>query len=320
MNKSRAGSPREWSVSLFYLLSGFVMAWVDRPTDTAWLFYRRRFARIYPAYFVAVTAAVTIAVAGGYFVWTDLAAYTLLQGWLPSESIYLAANAVFWSLSCEAFFYLAFPAIRRLTRRLTPRGLWALTIGAGTCSITIGVVGSFFEQSEFLSWAVVAFPPARLPEFVIGVTLGSLMVRGWRPVLPVWIPFALSALAVAAATLAPYALSRYAVTLIPFAMLVVALATADLRGVKLFTQWPWVVKLGVWSYCFYLVHFMVMQRIEGFSDRLGIPPIVSIALALPAALVAAWLLHILVERPAERSLRPRGPSRIDNDAATPVTT
>ena len=50
-------------VSLFYILSGFVMAWVDRDGDTAGQFYRRRFARIYPAYAVSVTAAIGYTVA-----------------------------------------------------------------------------------------------------------------------------------------------------------------------------------------------------------------------------------------------------------------
>lgn len=90
-------------VSLFYVLSGFVMAWTDPVSDTAWPFYRCRFARIYPVYFVAVTVAIAVAVLGGRFEPVDLAAYTLLQSWSPFDEVYFAANAVFWSLSREVF-------------------------------------------------------------------------------------------------------------------------------------------------------------------------------------------------------------------------
>jgi peptidoglycan/LPS O-acetylase OafA/YrhL len=303
-------------VSLFYILSGFVMAWTDREDDTAALFYRRRFARIYPVYFVAVTLAIGFAVLGGRFEPVDLAAYSLLQSWVPFDEVYFAANAVLWSLSCEVFFYLAFPVLRRYTRKLSDRGLWQLGAAAVAVSLLIAGVASFFPVTQTVGWAVIVFPPARFPEFVLGVVLGSLMARGWRPRVPVSLAFGLSAFGVVAALFVPYAFSRYAVTLIPFVLLVVALASADLAGRRVFTQWAWMVKLGVWSYCFYLVHLMVLNRMEGIGDRLGIPVIVTVLLAVPASIVAAWLLHILVERPFERILRPKGRSRMDSDAAS----
>ncbi|WP_446918960.1 acyltransferase family protein, partial [Klebsiella pneumoniae] len=37
-------------VSFFFILSGFVLAWSHRKGDRPAGFYRRRFARIYPAY------------------------------------------------------------------------------------------------------------------------------------------------------------------------------------------------------------------------------------------------------------------------------
>ncbi|MBW9122392.1 acyltransferase [Microbacterium trichothecenolyticum] len=305
-------------VSLFYILSGFVMAWTDRESDTAWLFYRRRFARIYPVYFVAVTVAIAFAVVGGRFEPVDLAAYTLLQSWFPFDEVYFAANAVFWSLSCEVFFYLVFPALRKLTRRLDHMGLWRLGIAAVAVSFAVATVASFFPQSQFLGWAVIVFPPSRLPEFVLGVILGSLMARGWQPRVSLLLAFGLAGVAAVAALVVPYAFSRYAVTLIPFALLVVALASADIDGRRVFTQWGWMVKLGIWSYCFYLVHLMVLNRIEGITVGLGLPPTASVLLALPASVVAAWLLHILVERPGERLLRPKGRRRVDSDEPLPA--
>ena len=39
-------------VTFFFVLSGFVLTWSTRPDLPASTFYRRRFARIYPSYFV----------------------------------------------------------------------------------------------------------------------------------------------------------------------------------------------------------------------------------------------------------------------------
>lgn len=303
-------------VSLFYLLSGFVMAWTDRSSDTAWQFYRRRFARIYPAYFVAVTVAVGMLVVSGNFGLVDLSAYTLLQSWVPSSDFNFAANAVFWSLSCEAFFYLMFPLIRTLTRGIGVRGLWLLGIGAAMVSVSIASVGSLFPYEGTAVWAVVIFPVSRLPEFVIGVCLGALMARGWRPNVPLVLAFLLAAVGVCAALFVPPALSRYAVTLIPFAVLIVALASSDLRDAPAFTRWGWMVKLGVWSYCFYLVHLMVLAVVVRFTNQIELPVWVGIAVSLAIAIVASWALHVLVERPAERLLRPTARPRLDSDALT----
>lgn len=114
-------------VSLFYILSGFVLAWVYRPSDNPGLFYRRRFARIYPAYIVAVLIAIAVAVATRGFSTVDLAAFTLLQSWWPNPAVYYAASPVFWSLSCEAFFYLVFPLVSGHFARASARVLWMLT-------------------------------------------------------------------------------------------------------------------------------------------------------------------------------------------------
>lgn len=304
-------------VSLFYILSGFVMAWVDRDGDTAGQFYRRRFARIYPAYAVAVTAAIGYTVLTTGFSAVSLIPYTLLQSWVPNEQVYFAASAVFWSLSCEAFFYLMFPLIRRVVRGLSVRGLWAIAAGAGVVSLAVAGIGTAFPVTSQLTWAVVVLPAARLPEFVIGVCLGAIMARGWLPRIPLAGACALALASVAVAMVAPYALSRYAVTLVPFAVLMVALAAADLRGLPAFTRAPWMVKLGAWSYAFYLVHLLVIMVVVSVGERFGLPLWAAIPLSLAGGVVAAWLLHRFVEVKAEARLRPKGRPRLDTELTTP---
>jgi peptidoglycan/LPS O-acetylase OafA/YrhL len=205
-----------------------------------------------------------------------------------------------------------FPAIRHLTRRLTNRRLWIAGFVAAAVSVSIAAIGSLFTYTPAVSWAVVALPASRLPEFIIGVVLGTLMLRGWRPRVPIWIALLASVVAIATAFVAPYALSRYAVTLLPFALLIVALASSDL-SMRRRTVFNWMpaIRIGFWSYCFYLVHNMVLTA----SGTVHAPRPVMIAIALVVSLLSAWLLHVLVEGPAERVLRPAGRTRLDTDSS-----
>lgn len=302
-------------VSLFYILSGFVMAWIHRADDTPARFYRRRIARIYPAYAVAVVVALTVAVATDDFAVTDLAAFTLLQAWVPDPSIYYAASPVFWSLSCEAFFYLVFPLVADRIARMRTASLWALVGIAAAAVIGIGILASPFIDNGFVRWAVYIFPVTRSLEFFVGVGLGFLFARGFRlKGISPYVVAAVALLATAAAAYAPHGMRIAAITLIPFGLLVIALGTGDTAGRATVFGSRWMVALGVWSYCFYLLHGMIQGwsiKAVGFIDG---PDWVGLLLSLPAAIIAAWLLHVLVEKPGERRLRPKGSGRrIDSD-------
>lgn len=47
-------------VSFFFILSGFVLVWSFRSSDTPGEFYRRRFARIVPAYVAMCVVALAV--------------------------------------------------------------------------------------------------------------------------------------------------------------------------------------------------------------------------------------------------------------------
>ncbi|ALJ19080.1 acyltransferase family protein [Microbacterium sp. No. 7] len=322
-------------VSLFFLLSGFVMAWSAGPADRAALYYRRRFARIYPAFLAAWLVSLAVGTVGGTVsLWDVLLPPTLLQAWVPLRIAYFAGSAVFWSLSCEAFFYLLFPWIHRLLAHRTAPTLVLVGSGAALASLGTALALSGAPATDLTRWLLVLFPPLRLMEFVIGVVLGIAFRRGLRMPVPLWCAFALAAAGCGVAALAPYALSRYAVTLLPFVVLIGALATADLRGSPSLLRRRPFVELGVWSYCFYLLHAMVLIAVFSVAGGLdwvdqaeaspGAPvPAVRWALlaaALGASVVAAWMLHRIVERPLERLLRPTPLSRLDATCSTGSST
>jgi peptidoglycan/LPS O-acetylase OafA/YrhL len=281
-------------VSFFFILSGFVLAWSTAPTIANREFYRRRFARIYPSTFVVLLVSVivpVVAVSRGpkEFV-TSL---FLVQAWDPATKIAYGMNGVAWSLSCEMAFYVAFPFAMRYLVRLAPRGRWFLALGYVAIVAIAGVVLARVGHPS----ALIAWPPARFGEFLLGM-VGALEIRrGWR--LKARCGLVLIAVGITLAALDAQG-SFYTDFLIPvfFAVIVLA-AQRDLSGVKGVLSSKALVYAGQVSFCFYLVHeLMIVNLRHEVGTGWGVA-----ALALALAIVAAVALHHLVELPFQRLLR-----------------
>ena len=100
--------------------------------------------------------------------------------------------------------------------------------------------------------------------------------------------------------------SRVAVTIIPFCLLIFVCAQADLSGKWTGLRHRRLIKLGQWSFAFYLVHQLVLRVLEihvpapldSSSGRLALA-----LLGYAAATAIAYALFRLVEEPWERRIR-----------------
>lgn len=189
------------AVSIFFVLSGFVLAY-NYDLGKNWNHKQRqrfgvaRFARIYPAYFAGLVVLIPVAVyrvwsgipLGEYSLSTGFLSLFLLQAWIPNAA--LTWNYPGWSLSGEAFFYVSFPFIGYWLWKLERRGamlgalvgLWVLSLAPPLVAVLIPVSGfgdiaaAGGVASGGEPWAnLVSYDPlAGLPAFCAGVVLARL--------------------------------------------------------------------------------------------------------------------------------------------------
>ncbi|MCX6956348.1 MAG: acyltransferase [Verrucomicrobia bacterium] len=317
-----------YAMTLFFVLSGAVLAYgyhrlQPRAADVIG-FYQARFARIYAPYAVLhVIALIWASPTGAHdltsVVYTNVLSVLGLQAWFV-PSLGGSANSGTWSISAEFFFYALFPALLPLIAWLRER--W----GAFRVCAYLSALSGFIGLADYVyggAFIYYILPAARLPEFMIGVTVGLELLstpRGWagRGLSLVL------ALAVAAAAAvnpsADYGLwIRANFIVVPaFAWLIYELARWDQRrasGRHLAERA--LIYLGESSYCLFLAHMLPMLFLDSPACRrwllahwqAGTPAFWAAMFAF--SLVVAILLHELVEKPARRYLlrrwQPRHP-------------
>ncbi|MFI8090253.1 acyltransferase family protein [Streptomyces sp. NPDC086080] len=309
-------------VTFFFVLSGFVLAWTyDGAGVPAKVFMWRRFARIWPL--MLVTTALSVAVIAVQGDAVSRAAVTtslfLLHAWVPDPVYAAAGNPAAWSLSDEAFFYAVFPLLLAALTRGRARS-WAWTaVACCTALVLVWPAASTASDTFHRVWALDYFPVSRSLQFVVGVTAGLAVKRGWRP--RVSLPAA-AGLVVAwhlllipwsravpdALWYSPYSASQLLSTPL-FALLVVAAARADLDGRRTGLGGTWMIRLGHWSFAWYLMHEIVIRGVKGLYGRPGsLSETVEVwTLVLTVSLALSAAAYQWIERPAERMLRGLGP-------------
>ncbi|MGW4238393.1 acyltransferase family protein [Streptomyces sp. NPDC004749] len=300
-------------VSFFFVLSGFVLTWSARSTDTVTAFWRRRFFKIYPLHVVTYAAGLVFLTGGAFAVGNDLPGVFLLQSWIPDPAVIFAANSPSWSISCEALFYLLFPLLLPLIQRIDARRLWWWAAGMVAGMFAVATIAHLYVSMEYQFWFSYTLPPLRLMEFVLGILAARLVILGRWPDIRLLPATALLVLAYALALRLPQVFAQSAVTIVPVVLVVAAGALADLGGRSRLLRGRVMVWLGEISFAFYMVHLIVLLSVRkwlGVENSWDTPTaFLVITGCFAVTLLLAWLLHIGVERPSMRHWsvrRPRG--------------
>lgn len=302
------------AVAFFFILSGFLLAWSWRPGNSIADFYQRRFARVWPAH--ALTTAIAVPVlmlTGGVIMWSALPfVLTLTQAWIPGDARF-AFNLVSWSLACEAFFYLMFPALILWVQKR--QRLVIISIGIFLAMVAVGAGVALATNGKGLHYLLYTMPAYRIGEFIIGMCLAVAMRRGWRPSLRFGQSVALAVSSYAALMVAVYVAGGNPgdvpeflpdLWMIPaFAILIAVTAKEDLAEVRHGAVGSAaMIKLGQWSFALYLVHFMIMKLTENAIDSMDpLAASLSTLLVIAVAVALASLLYEAFEHPMEARIK-----------------
>lgn len=318
-----------YGVAFFFILSGFVLTWSARPGTSTKNFYWRRFARIYPAHIVALLLAIPVfysILPGHDEPWVKpvslgilLLSVFLVQGWSNDPQILFSGNPAAWTLTVEFFFYAIHPWVIRLMRLLSTAGLRVMLVGVVLVAFLYRALVVFSPEGW---WALLPTPMIRVSEFFLGMGIAMLLRRGVSLRISPLIPLVLLAGYMGALVsmrilgTAPhlvYMIERFEAEtfIVLFALLIFAFAQSDLRGGPSVFRQRWMVKLGEWSFAFYLLHATVMYTFLAIfgAQSFGVSNLVWYPVILTIGLIGAWALYRLVEAPVERRMRKWGNAR-----------
>lgn len=183
-------------VSLFFVLSGFVLAY-NYPVlgDRAALhrFWVLRFARIWPLHAAVLLAAIlalpvaTLVPAGVDPLLAGFLSFALLQSWVPINGYSVAYNGPAWTLSVDVFFYAIFPWLLAPLRRAPGRTLAVVLLLALLPPLFANKFGGPRSDLPLDQWNWYTldhfFPLARVVEFVLGMAASRAFVS-LRPRMP----------------------------------------------------------------------------------------------------------------------------------------
>ncbi len=304
-----------FGVDLFFILSGFILAHVHGPQVQKLSlreygeFIGKRFARIYPAYFVAMLGMIFLVLAADfrgisrssdmYPVANLPFEFMLIQAWGP---IMLSWNYPAWSVSAEWFAYLV----------VFPAGYWMLFHVSQVKWILIAYTAGFFAllailprtdglphglvrvSCEFLAGCALyglRDPFLKFPKLAAGLLVANMILLFMAFLHPIPLPGGLWLIVPAC-----------------LGVIVLAVSVPENRLTRILCLGP-VVYLGSISYSLYLTHALsqrvlkVLLPAQQFETS---PPWVRLsvlALYLVALIAPAAVLYHLVEEPARRFLR-----------------
>jgi peptidoglycan/LPS O-acetylase OafA/YrhL len=169
------------STSLFFILSGFILAWVYAGADGRLnvpprRFLVARFSRMYPLLVASQLLVIPLWLARPHGPWERWGVVALglsgMQAWWPRMAEVL--NTPAWTLTVLTLAYALFPGMLAAVRRLPRRALLPAMGAAWLACLVPGVVFHAIGGGDAAGLQTLyTWPLLRLPEFVFGVLLGA---------------------------------------------------------------------------------------------------------------------------------------------------
>ncbi|MGH3377767.1 MAG: acyltransferase family protein [Actinoallomurus sp.] len=289
-------------VELFFLISGFVIlmsAWGRRPGD----FIASRFTRLFPAYWVGVSLSLAAYLAFNSWVPFGPGSDGPLKRFLPNLTMLQEGvgsqrmEIIYWTLYVELHFYVLIALFC----------CWGITYGRCVGFMTGWLLFSVFALEANAGFVKVVLLWRYVPFFVAG--MGFFLIYRYGSNLIVWLliaaSWALGCYYDVKYNLPDLVAPHSSLYIIPAVVTVIFGVMALVATHRLsWLRWRLFTVLGLVTYPLYLVHQTISRtfvpRLLPHMNRWEV-----LAVLMTSALLSAYLIHVLIERPAQRLLRPR---------------
>lgn len=284
-------------VDIFFVISGFIMVYIVKPTTRPGPFWLQRFTRIAPIYWVATAVAFLGGLVlpdwffGRHDLWFALRSALFLP--MGADNNVHPIISPGWTLIYEFGFYTLLALCMFLRR--PPFGLAAaliaLYVGFGVLVFALGLpvwLGYYADQLMML-------------EFLYGMAAAAIVAR--LPLRP-WHGLVLAGAGLVLIFFAwywPHDDLRGIKIGLPALLTVIGILVSEPLWQR-HAAMTWFARLGDASYSIYIVHFFfvtalttLLQKVPALREVLG--PYGFIALGMALGLGSGLLAHIYIERP-----------------------
>jgi peptidoglycan/LPS O-acetylase OafA/YrhL len=308
-------------VTLFFILSGFVLAWsyADRilPLEPRglWSFFVARLARVYPMYLLALLVVILPRIMDGKSDSLMLVHALALQPWMPNVGSVYVYNVPGWSIGVEFFLYACFPLLILGLSKLRKNTAALLVTGVVVVAAVFALTWWFVvtgradlpvAHPESAHRWLYRMPATRLGDFAIGI-IAALLVRNYKA--PAWLSRAaqtVGAGAILALMCSPQLISTAwswdAVYMLPAALLLWGLAAGPQTFLARGLATKPMVLFGEASFAFYLLHRPLVESLT-IATGGGRAWVLANAITFSLILLMAVGAHMVIERPAQKLLR-----------------
>lgn len=300
-------------VGFFFILSGFIISYsqgVKKEKDSPTHFLLKRFARIYPVHLLM------LAFFCYYFnnTWvmdqqsSILYNLFLVQSFIPVAHTYWGFNAVSWSISTEAFFYISF----LLLCLLKPKYLGCLFV----VLISMLVAGHLhqFQSRDIMVWTYYINPVSRSVDFIAGMLLyhlyefskdkkiTALLSSTTAKVASIFVMVVFMAIAIKTQFTKSFRYDLYYI--IPMSFIIFTFSVSN-GAISKFLSHRILVTLGESSFCLYMIHqsftSIIIRKILDAPEKASVTEFFLLMPAmLSLMLILSLLIHFYYEKPAAK--------------------
>jgi len=280
-------------VDIFFVISGFIIAYTTDATRGAWHFCKRRLVRIIPLYWILTLGVAAIAV-----IKPELLNSTLVNGETLFKSLFFIpfakANGAVqpilflgWTLNYEMFFYSVYAACIAIGLRtpLAPAVVIILLVAIGRLVHVDNVAWRFYTNPIML-------------EFVFGIGLYALYLRWPELFNRQWLLIAILGLLIVLRQSLP-GLPWLFANGVPAAALVAFALTWTPKHTPLIAM---LVLFGDASYSLYLSHPYIIEALaKPLPADAGLAvQIIAGAISSCVAIIVSLALYRLIEQPSQK--------------------